>query len=125
MRGAARCPPLLPLPVAPLTHVCLKRRPSAEPWLHLTAAVVGVYLGGKLGNLYDDVNVVVEKQLRDSTIVPTWAYGTLSPAELDAQLKRQRLADMHQKFATLAEAEEKEYQKNKPVHTGAPHKLFQ
>lgn len=104
----------------------LRKRPLMfQPWLHLTAAVVGAYAGSKLGTLYDDIAVIAEKQVESKRILPSWAYGSLSAEELEQQLKRQRLEDLHQKYSTLAQIEEKEYKAAFTPETLQPNKYFQ
>jgi hypothetical protein len=81
-------------------------------------------LGRRLGDLYDDVTDVAEKQLEAYRIVPSWAFNTLSPAELETQLKRQRLQQLHAKFAELSEAEEADFQKVRPSAEHKPGVYF-
>ena len=83
--------------------------PPTEPWLHVGLALAGAYLGGRLGQLYDDVGATKDRQAAAFTALPSWAYAQLSPAELAAETRDQRLATLRVKFADLAALEEAEY----------------
>lgn len=67
------------------------------------------YFGHVLGEFYDDTNKVLAKQQSGYASLPTWAYSQLSPEELDAELKEQKIHTLHQKYIQLASIEEKEY----------------
>lgn len=104
----------------------LRKRPLLfQPWLHVTAAIVGSYAGSKLGTLYEDVAVIAEKQIDSRRILPSWAYGRLSADELEQQLKRQRLEELHQKYSALSHVEEKEFKASFTPQTVQPNKYFQ
>lgn len=80
--------------------------PPTEPWLHMGLALAGAYLGSRLGALYEDVGATKDRQAAAFTALPSWAYAQLSPQQLDAELRDQRLAALRVKFAELAAEEE-------------------
>ena len=68
--------------------------------------LTGAFLGSRLGALYHDVGATKDRQAAAFTALPSWAYAQLSPEQLSAELRDQRLASLRVKFGELAAEEE-------------------